>query len=162
MRCRRLQSTRNGQHCQVAAHRARLATRQAEADSILEKPSIQAGHFQHLLGVYRAHQGERHVAAATQSHARLVQVGEAECALQLGLGLSWHWHCRLIWSSMLVQLLLLSIFLTLLLWLKFYSYPILNTISNDLSITDVAFPGVTICSPKTVNKERVHRYVRTL
>ncbi|EDW60372.1 sodium channel protein Nach [Drosophila virilis] len=69
---------------------------------------------------------------------------------------------RLIWSSVLVQLLLLSIFLTLLLWLKFYSYPILNTISNDLSITDVAFPGVTICSPKTVNKERVHRYVRTL
>ncbi|XP_064536695.1 sodium channel protein Nach [Drosophila montana] len=69
---------------------------------------------------------------------------------------------RLIWSSVLVQLLLLSIFLTLLLWLKFYSYPILNTISNDLSITDVAFPGVTICSPKTVNTERVHRYVRTL
>ncbi|KAH8340086.1 hypothetical protein KR067_008468 [Drosophila pandora] len=69
---------------------------------------------------------------------------------------------RFIWSSVLLQLLLLSIYLTLLLWLKFYSYPILNTISNDLSITDVAFPGVTICSPKVVNTERVERYVRTL
>ncbi|EDW00582.1 sodium channel protein Nach [Drosophila grimshawi] len=69
---------------------------------------------------------------------------------------------RFIWSSVLVKLLLLSIYLTLLLWLKFYSYPILNTISNDLPITDVAFPGVTICSPKAVNTERVHRYVRTL
>ncbi|XP_016957179.1 sodium channel protein Nach [Drosophila biarmipes] len=69
---------------------------------------------------------------------------------------------RFIWSSVLLQLLLLSIYLTLLLWLKFYSYPILNTISNDLSITDVAFPGVTICSPKVVNSERVDRYVKTL
>lgn len=69
---------------------------------------------------------------------------------------------RFIWSSVLLQLLLLSIYLTLLLWLKFYSYPILNTISNDLSITDVAFPGVTICSPKVVNTERVERYVKTL
>lgn len=69
---------------------------------------------------------------------------------------------RIVWSTVLVQLLLLSIYLTLLLWLKFYSYPILNTISNDLSITDVAFPGVTICSPKAVNTERVERYVQTL
>lgn len=69
---------------------------------------------------------------------------------------------RFIWSSVLLQLLLLSIYLTLLLWLKFYSYPILNTISNDLSITEVAFPGVTICSPKVVNSDRVYRYVKTL
>ncbi|XP_017835335.1 sodium channel protein Nach [Drosophila busckii] len=73
-----------------------------------------------------------------------------------------HGVSRFIWSAVLLDLLLLSIYLTLLLWLKFYSYPILNTISNDLSITDVAFPGVTICSPKVVNKERVARYVRTL
>ncbi|SPP72804.1 blast:Sodium channel protein Nach [Drosophila guanche] len=73
-----------------------------------------------------------------------------------------HGLSRFIWSSVLLQLLLLSIYLTLLLWLKFYSYPILNTISNDLSITDVAFPGVTICSPKVVNTERVERYVKTL
>ncbi|XP_030375575.1 sodium channel protein Nach [Scaptodrosophila lebanonensis] len=69
---------------------------------------------------------------------------------------------RFIWASVLLQLLLLSIYLTMLLWLKFYSYPILNTISNDLSITDVAFPGVTICSPKVVNMERVERFVNTL
>lgn len=68
--------------------------------------------------------------------------------------------CRFIWSAVLIGLLQLSIYLTLLLWLKFYSYPILNTISNDLSITDVAFPGVTICSPKAVNTERVERYVK--
>ncbi|EDW10780.1 sodium channel protein Nach [Drosophila mojavensis] len=73
-----------------------------------------------------------------------------------------HGLSRVIWASVLVQLLGLSIYLTLLLWLKFYSYPILNTISKEVSITDVAFPGVTICSPKTVNTERVQRYVRTL
>ncbi|XP_062131197.1 sodium channel protein Nach [Drosophila sulfurigaster albostrigata] len=73
-----------------------------------------------------------------------------------------HGLSRYIWATVLIGLLQLSIYLTLLLWLKFYSYPILNTISNDLSITDVAFPGVTICSPKAVNMERVERYVKTL
>ncbi|XP_037821585.1 pickpocket protein 28-like [Lucilia sericata] len=69
---------------------------------------------------------------------------------------------RWCWSSVMIILFLCGVYLSLQLWLKFYSYPILNTISNDLPITDVAFPGVTICSPKVVNMERVRRYIRTL
>ncbi|XP_017476236.1 PREDICTED: sodium channel protein Nach [Rhagoletis zephyria] len=69
---------------------------------------------------------------------------------------------RWIWSTVLISLFLLGVYLSLKLWLKFYSYPILNTISSDLAITDVAFPGITICSPKVVNRERVQRYITTL
>ena len=69
---------------------------------------------------------------------------------------------RWCWSSVMIILFLGGVYLSLQLWLKFYSYPILNTISNDLPITDVAFPGVTICSPKVVNMERVKRYIKTL
>ncbi|XP_054740035.1 sodium channel protein Nach [Anastrepha obliqua] len=73
-----------------------------------------------------------------------------------------HGISRWIWSTVLLSLLLLGVYLSLQLWLKFYSYPILNTISSDLAITDVAFPGITICSPKVVNRERVQRYIKTL
>ncbi|XP_050324400.1 sodium channel protein Nach [Bactrocera neohumeralis] len=73
-----------------------------------------------------------------------------------------HGVSRWIWSSVLINLFLLGVYLSLQLWLKFYSYPILNTISSDLAITDVAFPGITICSPKVVNRERVQRYIKTL
>ncbi|XP_037941388.1 sodium channel protein Nach [Teleopsis dalmanni] len=69
---------------------------------------------------------------------------------------------RLIWATVLISLFLLSVYLALQLWFKFYSYPILNTISTDLAITDVAFPGVTVCSPKVVNMERVQSYVKKL
>ncbi|XP_067633163.1 sodium channel protein Nach [Eurosta solidaginis] len=69
---------------------------------------------------------------------------------------------RWIWSLVLTSLLLLGVYLSFQLWLKFYSYPILNTVSSDLAITDVAFPGITICSPKLVNRERVQRYINTL
>ncbi|ALC41061.1 ppk6 [Drosophila busckii] len=127
----------------------------------MQESTSVAGDRQHLLGIYAAHEVERHVAAAPQSHTRRVQVSGSE-STTVGVGRALRLNSRFIWSAVLLDLLLLSIYLTLLLWLKFYSYPILNTISNDLSITDVAFPGVTICSPKVVNKERVARYVRTL
>ncbi|XP_055846061.1 sodium channel protein Nach [Episyrphus balteatus] len=69
---------------------------------------------------------------------------------------------RFMWSGLLLGLLCLGTYLSFQLWLKFYSYPILNTIGTDLSITDVAFPGITVCSPKVVNFEKVQQYVRKL
>ncbi|XP_037886717.1 sodium channel protein Nach [Glossina fuscipes] len=69
---------------------------------------------------------------------------------------------RSVWTFVLISLLLMSIYLSLQLWLQFYSYPIVNTISNDLLITNIPFPGVTACSPKVVNSERANRFAPTL
>ncbi|XP_061388998.1 sodium channel protein Nach [Musca vetustissima] len=73
-----------------------------------------------------------------------------------------HRVTKCIWSSVLLSLFSLAVFLSLQLWLKFYSYPILNTIANDVSITDVPFPGVTVCSPKVINVDRVKRFINKL
>ncbi|KAL9915898.1 LOW QUALITY PROTEIN: pickpocket 6 [Glossina fuscipes fuscipes] len=71
-------------------------------------------------------------------------------------------YTRSVWTFVLISLLLMSIYLSLQLWLQFYSYPIVNTISNDLLITNIPFPGVTACSPKVVNSERANRFAPTL
>lgn len=160
-------SSPNGPQREMAreAQRLRLIGRwwqeAASVAAVAQSPAA-CCHHEHLLGVHGAHQGERHVAAAAQSYTRSVQVSMGRGTRRNHWSYFHVWTGRIIWSTVLVQLLLLSIYLTLLLWLKFYSYPILNTISNDLSITEVAFPGVTICSPKAVNTERVARYVQTL
>ncbi|XP_005175804.1 sodium channel protein Nach [Musca domestica] len=73
-----------------------------------------------------------------------------------------HGVTKYIWSSVLLSLFSLAVYLSLQLWLKFYSYPILNTIANDVAITDVPFPGVTVCSPKVINVDRVKRFMNKL
>ncbi|XP_075159387.1 pickpocket 6 [Haematobia irritans] len=69
---------------------------------------------------------------------------------------------RFLWSTLLISLFVLAVYLSLQLWIKFYSYPILNTIAQDIPITDVPFPGITLCSPKVVNSERVQQFMQTL
>ncbi|XP_013108195.2 sodium channel protein Nach [Stomoxys calcitrans] len=69
---------------------------------------------------------------------------------------------RFVWSSLLISLFILAVYLSLQLWIKFYSYPILNTIAEDIAITDVPFPGITVCSPQIINEDRVEKLMDRL
>lgn len=69
---------------------------------------------------------------------------------------------RFCWSVILFSLLILGVFLSIMLWNKFYSLPTIVSIENHVPVTNVAFPGVTLCSPLAILEYKLDAFMERM